>query len=330
LTEIKDSDSKIRVPSTKLDASGWTTPTASPQSSYMAHFGILNVYKPPNCSSRDVVDRVERLTRPAKAGHAGTLDPIATGVLVICVGQATRLIQYVQQMPKLYDATFLLGQQSATDDTEGDVTPLEGAPQPAEDAIYRALSKFVGEIQQRPPAHSAVKVAGRRAYKLARQGKPVELAARAVTIYRIEVRRYEYPELELEIECGSGTYIRSLGRDLAASLGTAAVMSALVRTAVGGFRVEDAVAVDELSAGTLPQHLQPALTAVADLPRVELSDAELSEIRHGRPIASPARVTAEAAATTAAEWAAVDPAGRLAAILYEKRPGQLWPACNLT
>ncbi len=293
----------------------------------MPHFGILNVNKPPNCTSRDVVDRAERIIRPTRAGHAGTLDPLATGVLVICVGQATRLIQYVQRMPKRYRATFLLGQHSETDDTEGPLTPLEGAPQPTRAMIDAALPQFVGHIQQRPPDHSAVKIAGRRAYKLARQGRAVEIAARSVTIHHLDVRRYEYPELDLEIECGSGTYIRSLGRDLAAALGTAAVMSALERTAIGGFHVEDAVAPDDLTPESLARHLQPALTAVADLPRIELSEAQLTEIRHGRPIPTSADAK-PASVPTATEWAAVDPAGQLAAILVEKRPGQLWPACN--
>jgi tRNA pseudouridine55 synthase len=294
----------------------------------MSHFGVLNVNKPPNCTSRDVVDYVERVIRPTRAGHAGTLDPLAIGVLVICVGQATRLIQYVQRMTKHYRATFLLGQQSETDDTESKLTHLEGVPQPTRATIDAALPQFVGNIPQRPPDHSAVKIAGHRAYKLARQGKTVDIGPRTVTIHHLEVRRYDYPELELEIECGSGTYVRSLGRDLAASLGTAAVMSALERTAIGGFRVEDAVTPDDLTPESLHQHLRPALAAVPDLPRIELSAAQLVEIRYGRAIPAPALSKSGAAATTQ-EWAALDPAGQLTAILFEKRPGQLWPACNL-
>ena len=292
----------------------------------MPHFGVLNVNKPPNCTSRDVVDRVERLTRPSRAGHAGTLDPLATGVLVICVGQATRLIQYVQRLPKSYTATFLLGYHSETDDSEGQVTPVEGAPQPARATIETALPKFLGAIQQRPPNHSAVKIAGRRAYKLARQGKAIEIAPRTVTVHRLEVRRYDYPELELEIECGSGTYIRSLGRDLAAALGTAAVMTALERTSVGGFHVEDAVAPEGLTLESLAQNLQPALAAVTKLPRITLSEAQLIEVRHGRPISAPQLEARSVSSAT--EWAAVDRIGKLTAILFEKRPGQLWPACN--
>src|SRR5215213_4779856 len=144
----------------------------------MVPFGLLNVNKPPGVTSREAVDRVERLVRPAKAGHAGTLDPLATGVLVICVGQATRLIRFVQRMPKRYRATFLLGYSSESDDTEREVVAIPNAVVPTRSMIDFVLPQFLGEIQQRPPAYSAIKVAGRRAYKLARRGKEVELAAR--------------------------------------------------------------------------------------------------------------------------------------------------------
>jgi len=295
----------------------------------MSTIGILNVDKPAGRSSRDIVDRVARLVWPAKAGHAGTLDPLATGVLVVCVGQATRLVPYVQRMHKRYHATFLFGRRSNTDDIEGEVTLLSDAPIPTQEAVEKALPLFLGEINQRPPAHSAIKVAGQRAYQLARRGATVELAPRPVTIYSLSVVRFNYPELQLDIECGSGTYVRALGRDLAASLGTAAVMSALKRTAIGAFRVEDAVPLDELTAETLPSHLRPALPAVADLPRITLDDAQLVEIRHGRPIARPEDQVGNSPNEPGGEWAAIDNAGRLTAILYEKQAGQLWPQCNL-
>src|SRR5690606_6420881 len=140
------------------------------------HFGLLNINKPVGQTSRWVVDRVQRLVRPAKAGHAGTLDPLASGVLVVCVGQATRLIDHVQQMPKRYRAEFLLGRTSDTEDTQGEVVELVDPPIPTHDAIIAAASQFVGEIMQRPPAYSALKVDGKRAYALARKGQAVELA----------------------------------------------------------------------------------------------------------------------------------------------------------
>lgn len=288
----------------------------------MPPFGILNVNKPAGLTSRDAVNRVGRLVRPAKAGHAGTLDPLATGVLVICVGQATRLIRFVQQMQKQYRATFLLGRQSETDDLEGEVIEIPNATRPSRAALDVALTQFVGDIEQRPPAHSAIKIAGHRAYKMARKGQSVELAARTVTIHRLVVRRYEYPALELDIECGSGTYIRALGRDIAAALGTAAVTSALERTAIGPFCVANALDPDKLSPDNLVEHFQSALIAVADLPRATLTDAELIEIRHGRSIVMPHSETG------GTEWAAVDSADQLVAILHEKHEGRLWPVHN--
>ena len=292
-------------------------------------FGILNVDKPSGLTSRDAVNRVERLFHKVKCGHAGTLDPLATGVLVICVGQTTRLIQYVQRLPKQYRAVFQFGRRSVTDDVEGEVELVADAPQPTRAQIEAALPQFVGEIQQRPPAHSAIKVGGQRAYDLARRGEEFTLPERTITIHRLEILRYEYPELELAIECGSGTYVRSLGRDLAASLGTAAVMSALVRTAIGNFRVADAVALDDLTNDTVLQHLQPPLVALAGLPQIAVNEKQLGELRHGRPIEVKGLVRPVPAANSpTAEWAAVDPEGRLAAILFEKQPNQLWPARN--
>jgi tRNA pseudouridine55 synthase len=288
----------------------------------MNPFGLLNINKPAGLTSREAVNRVERLVRPAKAGHAGTLDPLATGVLVICVGQATRLIRFVQRMPKRYLATFLLGHSSESDDIEREVVATPNAVVPTQAMIDSVLPQFVGHIQQRPPAHSAIKVAGRRAYKLARRGEAFELAARTVTIHRLVARRYEYPELDLDIECGSGTYVRALGRDIAAALGTAAVMSALERTAVGSFRVEEALDPDKISPDNLAEHFQSALIAVADLPRTTLTDAQLVEIRHGRSIPMPR------SETSGTEWAAVDSANQLVAILHEKHEGQLWPLHN--
>lgn len=292
----------------------------------MSSFGILNIQKPRGPTSRDVVNRAERLARPCKCGHAGTLDPLASGVVVVCLGPATRLIQYVQQMRKHYRATFLLGRRSPTDDVEQESILLENAPRPSRAQVEAALPAFLGQIQQRPPEYSAVKIAGRRAYQLARAGKAVELMPRTVTIYELRVLAYEYPELELDIQCGSGTYIRALGRDLAESLGTSSVMSSLERTAIGPYRVEDAIPFDTLSASDIQAQLQPPLTAVANLPRVELSSRDLAEIHHGRPIDRPATGAADASPT--AQWAAIEPSGRLAAILYEKRAGQLWPAIN--
>lgn len=278
------------------------------------HCGLLNLNKPAGITSRHAVDIVQRLTRPTKAGHAGTLDPLATGVLVVCLGHATRLIEYIQRMPKQYVGTFLLGRHSATEDVEGDVTELPDAPIPAREQIEAAARHFVGQIDQRPPAFSALKIQGRPSYKFARQGKPVELAPRPVQIYRIEVKAYEYPELTLEIDCGSGTYVRSLGRDLAESLGTAAVMSALVRTSIGQFRLEEAVDPRELDCHNWQSFVQSPLRAVDYLPRVQLSTDAAARIRNGLAI--------ELTDEPTKELVAIDTTGQLIGILSPSGPGQ--------
>jgi tRNA pseudouridine55 synthase len=289
--------------------------------------GLLSVNKPAGMTSRQVVDVVQRFAWPAKAGHAGTLDPLAQGVLVICVGSATRLIEYVQRMPKGYVGTFLLGRRSPTEDIEGDVSELPDAPVPTPEQIETAARRFLGRIEQRPPAFSALKVRGRPAYKLARQGKQVELKSRPVEIYGIEVKAFQYPELVLEITCGGGTYIRSLGRDLAESLGTAAVMSALQRTSIGGFRVQQALDPRGLTRDNWLTFLQPPLRAVEYLPRLQLSAEEVTRLRNGLTIAVRGEGRGMAGAgdergTASKDFAALDPAGQLVGILAPGAPGQ--------
>ncbi|MCE9545009.1 MAG: tRNA pseudouridine(55) synthase TruB [Planctomycetia bacterium] len=293
----------------------------------MAHFGILNVNKPPGLSSRTVVDDVLRVVgRDVKAGHAGTLDPLASGVLVICLGPATRLIECVQRMPKCYHGTFILGRTSDTEDVEGVVTELANAPVPDRAAIEAAAASMVGTIQQRPPAYSALKVAGRRAYKLARQGRAPDLAPRPVTIHSMEVIEYDYPRLTLDIRCGSGTYVRSLGRDLAEQLGSGAVMAELVRTEIGSFLLGDACQVSNLTADNLHEHLLPPTRAVENLPVVRLSAEEVDRIARGQPIVYPLN-RGDAASQTAAptEFAGIDEAGTLIALLSPRGEDELRP-----
>jgi tRNA pseudouridine55 synthase len=291
-------------------------------------FGVLNVNKPVGLTSRDAVNRVQRIVRPHKVGHAGTLDPIASGVLIVCIGQATRLIEYAQRMSKLYRGTFLLGRRSDTDDVETECEVLAGACEPTLEQIEQALPRFTGAISQRPPRHSAVKIGGQRAYKLARRGVEFEPAAKTVCIHRIAVVRYDYPELVLDVECGSGTYLRSLGRDVAEALGTYAVMAALERTAIGEFRVCDAVTLEDLDA-ELSRRLQSPATLLAGLPSLAVTEAEIAELRHGRPV----RMTAlgeRLCEGAAEEIAALDSAGNLVAILAERHPGLLFPVRNFT
>lgn len=246
--------------------------------------GLLNIDKPAGITSRDVVNRVQRIARPDKVGHAGTLDPLATGVLVVCVGPATRLIEYIQRMPKRYVGTFLLGHESDTEDIEGRVIELPAAPRPDRAELKRVLMQFVGEIEQRPPAYSALKVRGKRAYELARKGETVELAARTIFVYDMQLLRYEYPEFVIDVTCGSGTYVRSLGRDIARSLGTVAVMAGLERTRIGDFQVADACNYGQISRDTIKQRLLPPALAVAQLPSIVVAEAEAARLRNGQTI----------------------------------------------
>ena len=193
--------------------------------------GLLVLDKPGGMTSREALDRaLSWFPRGTRAGHTGTLDPLATGVLVLCLGSATRLAEYVQDMGKTYRAGVRLGARSDTDDADGAVMPVAGAAAPDRAALEAALRGFLGEIEQVPPAFSAAKVAGRRAYDLARRGQDVALEARRVRVHGIDVLAYDYPRLEVEVRCGKGTYIRSLARDLGERLGCGGYVETLRRT----------------------------------------------------------------------------------------------------
>jgi tRNA pseudouridine55 synthase len=287
-------------------------------------FGLLNIYKPAGKTSRWVVDQVQRLVRPAKAGHAGTLDPLATGVLIVAIGPATRLIEYIQQMPKHYRAEFRLGCISPTEDVDGEVSELDDPLVPSLAEIESALPEFRGTILQVPPAFSALKIAGRRAYALARAGEAVDLKPRVISIHQLNVLSYDYPKLELEIKCGSGTYVRSLGRDLAQRLGTGAVMAALERTAIGEFRVDTAIDVMVLSADNLEAYQLPPRRAVDHLPTLNIDRAAQLRLARGQSIAPPQH----AGGDSELEFAAIDDCGNLAAIVRRHADGLLWPLRN--
>lgn len=279
-------------------------------------FGLLNLDKPAGVTSRDVVNRVQRLVRPEKVGHAGTLDPLATGVLVLGLGQATRLVEYVQRMPKTYRGTFLLGRTSDTEDIEGEVRELTGPPVPTCDQMQSALPRFVGTIKQSPPAYSALRVAGQRAYDLARKGETVELAPRPVEILSLELLSYDYPELSLLVRCGSGTYVRTLGRDIARSLGTDAVMSALRRESIGEFTVATALPADAITLESIEASLLAPILAVGDMPQIAVSGDEARRLLQGQLIANRWHSAAE-------ELAAVTLQDRFVAIVAPLEEGKL-------
>lgn len=247
-------------------------------------FGFLNIYKPRGMSSYDVIrDLKKLLPRDSHIGHAGTLDPLAEGVLVICLGNATRLAQTVQEFPKEYVTLIRLGESSTTDDAEGDKTPLPPPQPPTREDVVRAIQPFVGDIQQVPPAHSAVKVDGQRAYKLARKGEPPKLAPKSVKVYAIDVLTYKYPELLLRIRCGTGTYIRSIARDVGSALHTAGYCLELARTVIGPFTAATALKADKLPRD-LAQHVLPAVTAFPADRRVAVTPEQVVELAHGRTI----------------------------------------------
>jgi tRNA pseudouridine55 synthase len=248
------------------------------------HHGLLVLDKPHGLTSRAALDQALRwFPRGTKVGHTGTLDPLATGVLVLCVGRATRLTEFVQDMPKTYLADITLGARSATDDAEGPITPVVVDSPPDRAAVEAAIARFVGPIHQVPPAYSAAKLAGRRSYDLARQGRPPDLAPRAVRIDRIENLTYEYPTLRLRIDCGKGTYIRSLARDLGERLACGGYVAALHRTRVGPFVPEQAVPLDA-DAATAQAGLLPPALAIIRLPSVILDEAQLSRFASGQAI----------------------------------------------
>ena len=257
--------------------------------------GVLIVRKPVGPTSHDVVALVRRLATTRRVGHGGTLDPFASGVLPIFLGHATRIVEYHMGDRKAYRATVCFGASSATDDLEGELTPVPGPPV-TRSAVGSALDGFRGEIVQVPPAYSAVKVAGRRAYALARAGKAPEIAPRTVTIHRLEMTDWDETDAErpiaiVEVECSAGTYVRALARDLGVALGSAAYLGALERTASGPFRIESAVALDDLRPGgreAIAGHLLPVDTGLDALAVVEIDVAGLEAIRRGQRVADPA------------------------------------------
>ncbi|NQV24321.1 MAG: tRNA pseudouridine(55) synthase TruB [Rhodopirellula sp.] len=254
--------------------------------------GVLTINKPEGMTSRQTVTRVSNVLRQAgygrqiRVGHCGTLDPLATGLVVICVGRSTRLVQLIQEHSKTYTGTFQLGCVTTTDDCTGEILCETSVDSSAITrlSILDLLPEFVGDIEQVPPKFSAVHVNGKRAYKLARQGHEVELAPRPVQIHSIHLTRFSLPEFELRIECGSGTYIRSLGRDMGERLGCGATMKTLNRSAIGPFMLDNAVAPEELTPENIESFVQSPIKAVAHLPNVEITEQQKALVYDGRPV----------------------------------------------
>jgi tRNA pseudouridine55 synthase len=250
--------------------------------------GVLVVDKPVGMTSHDVVQAIRNGTGLRRAGHTGTLDPRASGVLVILVGPAVRLSEYVSASDKRYQAIIRLGSTTDTFDADGKFTRNDLPVNVTEVEFDAVLQTFIGEIEQTPPPYSAVKVQGRKAYEMARQGEEVELAPRKIQVHHLEVLEWAPPEVVVDVHCSSGTYVRSLANDLGEKLGTGAYLVGLRRTKSGRFSLRDATPLRKLQeafhAGNWYQFLIPAAEALADWPAVELSPDEVEGVRHGHRV----------------------------------------------
>ena len=251
--------------------------------------GVLVVDKPVGMTSHDVVQVIRRGTNIRRAGHTGTLDPRASGVLVVLIGPAVRLSEYVAASDKRYQAVIMLG--TTTDTYDADGKTLSSSPvNITEEQFDTELQKFVGQIEQVPPPYSAIKVQGHKAYELARKGEEVELEPRIINVYSLELLEWAPPEVVIDVNCSSGTYVRSLVNDLGARLGCGATLTGLRRTKSGRFTLRDAVPLRKLNEAFMEnnwyQYLIPAADALSDWPMIELSNEQVDALRHGMRIAA--------------------------------------------
>jgi tRNA pseudouridine55 synthase len=273
--------------------------------------GVLVVDKPVGLTSHDVVQIIRKGTNIRRAGHTGTLDPRASGVLVVLLGPAVRLSEYVSASDKRYQAVVRLGQSTDTYDSEGRITGGSSPVNITEDQFEAELKPFIGEIEQVPPPYSAIKVKGRKAYDMARDGEEFDLAPRTIHVYNLDLLEWAPPEAVVDVYCSSGTYVRSLAHDLGEKLGCGAHLVGLRRTKSGRFTLRDAVPLRKLresfDAGNWYQYLIPAAEALSDWPALELNNEQVEAIRHGIRIPSPA---------LASTWArGINEQGELVALL---------------
>jgi len=246
--------------------------------------GILVVDKPAGCTSHDVVQRVRKALRQRSVGHAGTLDPLATGVLVVAVGEGTKLVSHLQSDDKRYEVTVALGAATDSLDADGEVTETSEVPQLDARTVEQALQPFIGRHPQEAPKLSAIKVGGTPLHRRMRRGEDVEAPVREVELYEATVDAVSQEALTLSLHCGKGFYVRSLARDLARALGTLGHVKVLRRTASGAFSIDDGLYGDQMTAEAIAERLIPLREACAALTRVELTDEGVGHARHGRPI----------------------------------------------
>ena len=242
--------------------------------------GIINVFKPPGLTSHDVVNRIRRIYGIRKAGHSGTLDPDAAGVLPVFIGNATRLLEYAATDRKIYQAEGLLGIRTETGDTSGKILERKPVPDISAEDFAACLAGFRGTIMQVPPMYSAVKIKGKKLYEYARKGIVIERVARPVEIFRLELVSFQAPRFTLDVNCSKGTYVRTLLEDIGASLGTCATLARLIRTRVGNFSAEDAHTLEEI-ADNPEQVLLPMETAIAEMPVLQVNELQAFRITSG-------------------------------------------------
>lgn len=284
--------------------------------------GALVVDKPTGMTSHDVVQAVRNGTGIRRAGHTGTLDPRASGVLVVLLGPAVRLSEFISASDKRYQAIIRLGASTDTFDADGKFTRKSEAPvDVTESQFEEALKKFVGHIQQTPPPYSAVKVQGRKAYEMAREGEEVDLAPRTIDVYHLEVLEWAPPEVVIDVHCSSGTYVRSLANDLGNVLGCGGYLVGLRRTKSGRFSLRDATPLRKLQEafrdGTWSQYLIPAAEALGDWPSLELDPDQVDAIKHGHRV--PAAQDAKPGMVRA-----VSMAGELVALMELDEEARQW------
>jgi tRNA pseudouridine55 synthase len=246
--------------------------------------GILIVDKPAGCTSHDVVQRVRKALRQRSVGHAGTLDPLATGVLVVAVGEGTKLVSHLQSDDKRYEVTIALGAETDSLDADGEVTETADVPPLDAATVEQALQPFIGRHPQEAPKLSAIKVDGTPLHRRMRRGEDVEAPVREVELYDAAVAEVSQDAIRLSVHCGKGFYVRSLARDLARALGTLGHVTVLRRTASGAFSIDDGLYGDQMTAEAIAERLIPLKEACGALTRVELTDEGVGHARHGRPI----------------------------------------------
>ncbi len=290
--------------------------------------GFLNVNKGAGLTSRDVLRRIKRITGQQKVGHAGTLDPDATGVLPVAIGKATKFIDQVMQGRKQYSMTVRLGSATDTYDASGEVTASSDASSITEADVMEKLPLFTGELKQVPPMYSAIKRNGTPLYKLARQGVEVEREPRAVSVYELTMPGWSHPEFDLEIECGSGFYARSLAHDLGEALGTHAHLLSLVRTRVGDFLIDDAATLEELQEAAdqdeWEEQVRPIDAVLRHLPPISLNPLTEDEFRHGQPVRAMPRDVDASRVTPGALVRVYDSEGVLIATATYDASGPWW------